>query len=121
MDVGRIASSSSHRTRPLSRYRCNSEKGGRSNVRIGKTGRAGVATCSAFEADECAIGCASHQREADHRRSRNRGALHHAGQRTLPTAISTPPIDRKSTRLNSSHQIISYAVFCLKKKKNKNE
>src|SRR5258708_31164277 len=25
--------------------------------------------------------------------------------------------DRKSTRLNSSHQIISYAVFCLKKKK----
>src|SRR5207244_5068919 len=26
--------------------------------------------------------------------------------------------DRKSTRLNSSHQIISYAVFCLKKKRN---
>src|SRR5258708_30526613 len=28
--------------------------------------------------------------------------------------------DRKSTRLNSSHQIISYAVFCLKKKKSQN-
>src|SRR5438552_5190840 len=28
--------------------------------------------------------------------------------------------DRKSTRLNSSHQIISYAVFCLKKKKTNN-
>src|SRR5258708_11204093 len=28
--------------------------------------------------------------------------------------------DRKSTRLNSSHQIISYAVFCLKKKKHYN-
>src|SRR5947208_10200069 len=28
-----------------------------------------------------------------------------------------PAGDRKSTRLNSSHQIISYAVFCLKKKK----
>src|SRR3989440_1038298 len=28
--------------------------------------------------------------------------------------------DRKSTRLNSSHDQISYAVFCLKKKKNKN-
>src|SRR5437588_6053221 len=28
--------------------------------------------------------------------------------------------DRKSTRLNSSHTVISYAVFCLKKKKNKN-
>src|SRR5256885_9813158 len=32
-----------------------------------------------------------------------------------------PPLltDRKSTRLNSSHLVISYAVFCLKKKKNK--
>src|SRR5207244_11028065 len=29
--------------------------------------------------------------------------------------------DRKSTRLNSSHQIISYAVFCLKKKKKKKQ
>src|SRR3712207_7360388 len=29
------------------------------------------------------------------------------------------PRDRKSTRLNSSHANISYAVFCLKKKKNK--
>src|SRR5256885_2575997 len=30
-----------------------------------------------------------------------------------------PPLgDRKSTRLNSSHLVISYAVFCLKKKKN---
>src|SRR5690606_40536613 len=29
-------------------------------------------------------------------------------------------IDRKSTRLNSSHVKISYAVFCLKKKKNRN-
>src|SRR5258708_22943668 len=31
--------------------------------------------------------------------------------------IRSPRGDRKSTRLNSSHQIISYAVFCLKKKK----
>ena len=29
------------------------------------------------------------------------------------------PVDRKSTRLNSSHTVISYAVFCLKKKKQK--
>src|SRR5437764_11610760 len=29
--------------------------------------------------------------------------------------------DRKSTRLNSSHRCISYAVFCLKKKKNKEQ
>src|SRR5215204_6874237 len=31
----------------------------------------------------------------------------------------TPLRDRKSTRLNSSHTVISYAVFCLKKKKKK--
>src|SRR3989475_12904245 len=31
------------------------------------------------------------------------------------------PQDRKSTRLNSSHSQISYAVFCLKKKKNSNK
>src|SRR3712207_7557410 len=33
-------------------------------------------------------------------------------------AILLPPVDRKSTRLNSSHANISYAVFCLKKKIN---
>src|SRR2546427_8416320 len=45
---------------------------------------------------------------------------------TLPAATSahdrrqlTGRADRKSTRLNSSHSQISYAVFCLKKKKNK--
>src|SRR5258708_36370409 len=37
-----------------------------------------------------------------------------AGRSILPIGR-----DRKSTRLNSSHQIISYAVFCLKKKKTK--
>src|SRR2546430_3347684 len=31
--------------------------------------------------------------------------------------IAVAPVDRKSTRLNSSHSQISYAVFCLKKKK----
>src|SRR5256885_7710397 len=31
--------------------------------------------------------------------------------------ITQTPRDRKSTRLNSSHLVISYAVFCLKKKK----
>src|SRR5258708_26952519 len=35
-----------------------------------------------------------------------------------PRKLTLQP-DRKSTRLNSSHQIISYAVFCLKKKKTK--
>src|SRR5688500_19381931 len=35
--------------------------------------------------------------------------------------VDTRPVDRKSTRLNSSHLVISYAVFCLKKKKAMNE
>src|SRR5258708_23969259 len=55
------------------------------------------------------------------------GSAHQPGSdsdgRTLRRACSTKIAgvgssggDRKSTRLNSSHQIISYAVFCLKKK-----
>src|SRR5207244_6562123 len=40
-----------------------------------------------------------------------------AGNRPHDSARVPPYRDRKSTRLNSSHQIISYAVFCLKKKK----
>src|SRR3712207_7344214 len=36
----------------------------------------------------------------------------------LTLAGVAPGLDRKSTRLNSSHAHISYAVFCLKKKKN---
>src|SRR5258708_38846987 len=36
-----------------------------------------------------------------------------------PEPAALRRIDRKSTRLNSSHQIISYAVFCLKKKKDR--
>src|SRR5438477_7375234 len=43
------------------------------------------------------------------------------GWTEFDTAIATPDmmakVDRKSTRLNSSHMSISYAVFCLKKKK----
>src|SRR5260221_13878771 len=35
----------------------------------------------------------------------------------LPTRNARHGLDRKSTRLNSSHTVISYAVFCLKKKK----
>src|SRR5438876_9261823 len=35
-----------------------------------------------------------------------------------PNVTAVLHIDRKSTRLNSSHPSISYAVFCLKKKKN---
>src|SRR6516162_11426381 len=42
------------------------------------------------------------------------------GRRPRSSALwRGPPEDRKSTRLNSSHLVISYAVFCLKKKKKK--
>src|SRR5207244_8082851 len=44
----------------------------------------------------------------DHRRTR--------GRRANARSVRRSNRDRKSTRLNSSHQIISYAVFCLKKK-----
>src|SRR5436305_8281003 len=44
--------------------------------------------------------------------------LRDAVRLALPEA-ARPPGDRKSTRLNSSHVRISYAVFCLKKKKKK--
>src|SRR5689334_24373633 len=43
---------------------------------------------------------------------------HERGRRFAAAAKQT---DRKSTRLNSSHSSISYAVFCLKKKKKKNQ
>src|SRR2546421_8598230 len=43
-----------------------------------------------------------------------------AGKTKRFSAASAAIADRKSTRLNSSHDQISYAVFCLKKKKNKN-
>src|SRR5256885_12554502 len=39
------------------------------------------------------------------------------GTRLEITCFDACPGDRKSTRLNSSHLVISYAVFCLKKKK----
>src|SRR5438132_9204549 len=37
----------------------------------------------------------------------------------MPASVAPERKDRKSTRLNSSHTVISYAVFCLKKKKEK--
>src|SRR5690606_41978598 len=45
--------------------------------------------------------------------------LQHGGRHLLPggTGLDMVSPDRKSTRLNSSHVKISYAVFCLKKKK----
>src|SRR2546427_2094111 len=43
------------------------------------------------------------------------------GRHLQPRVLSRRTSDRKSTRLNSSHSQISYAVFCLKKKKKTNK
>src|SRR5436190_15832833 len=71
-------------------------------------------------------------RRHGHREQRDRLALPHRSQRDDPQLRADGerllsdarfgqerrrPQDRKSTRLNSSHTVISYAVFCLKKKK----
>src|SRR5687768_18370109 len=52
----------------------------------------------------------------DHLVPDEHAAVRPAGREALHQAL-----DRKSTRLNSSHGYISYAVFCLKKKKKKSE
>src|SRR3712207_7148321 len=64
---------------------------------------------------DCAYHGSRHHREAD-------GLAHHRNQQHVRDvdrqgARRRPHADRKSTRLNSSHANISYAVFCLKKKK----
>src|SRR5258707_8563504 len=46
-----------------------------------------------------------------------RPRLAHARQHRAGDVVGAVSLDRKSTRLNSSHANISYAVFCLKKKK----
>src|SRR5256885_7418945 len=48
---------------------------------------------------------------------KQRGAEVLVQQRDEVVAVAGARLDRKSTRLNSSHLVISYAVFCLKKKK----
>src|SRR5688500_20014636 len=48
------------------------------------------------------------------------GAAYAANSSNPGDVLHGLDLDRKSTRLNSSHLVISYAVFCLKKKKKKN-
>src|SRR2546426_5266280 len=47
----------------------------------------------------------------------NSGTIQGTVRDSQEAAITAASVDRKSTRLNSSHLVISYAVFCLKKKK----
>src|SRR5690348_17769432 len=66
-----------------------------------------------FRSETVAIG----ERQVEHLLAGSTGANQNAvvGHRQCPRRRGWP--DRKSTRLNSSHPSISYAVFCLKKKK----
>src|SRR3712207_8852307 len=60
---------------------------------------------------------------ADYKANRSETPSDFQGQVSLVCevldALRIPSLDRKSTRLNSSHANISYAVFCLKKKNDK--
>src|SRR5438034_4229454 len=58
-------------------------------------------------------------RRRPRRAARRRAQTARAGDAIAPTTSERAGQDRKSTRLNSSHTVISYAVFCLKKKKKK--
>src|SRR2546426_6672669 len=61
-----------------------------------------------------------HHRNADLRRVKREAVERLSGAGIFTTLTMTAALgvkDRKSTRLNSSHLVISYAVFCLKKKK----
>src|SRR4051794_41531778 len=64
-----------------------------------------------------AHGGGGERRHAANPEQRHRRRQHHAAAALLVLPERGVPLDRKSTRLNSSHPSISYAVFCLKKKK----
>src|SRR5437867_4935138 len=64
------------------------------------------------------LGAARRGRPRADRSPAAREPLAHGGDdRARHADLPAPGRDRKSTRLNSSHRTISYAVFCLKKKK----
>src|SRR5256885_9613039 len=65
-----------------------------------------------------AVGAGFEPRNAPQPRASHRAATGEGRREKSPPGGTSPfSLDRKSTRLNSSHLVISYAVFCLKKKK----
>src|SRR5437867_9977977 len=62
-----------------------------------------------------------HDRELREIGGRLRSRLWDPVARVLGDCAQVLVVDRKSTRLNSSHRTISYAVFCLKKKKKRSK
>src|SRR5690242_21319589 len=83
-----------------------------------------------FRSDEAERGAAGQQREDDEGRMQPDDAPDDQRDHEVVLGVAQDRVhhgdradveDRKSTRLNSSHMSISYAVFCLKKKKKKKE
>src|SRR2546421_6679665 len=80
-----------------------------------------------FRSSERSSGSATHNLGRVIRRPQIEGPYMHtnwssSGRPRLPRLVNSGKTsDRKSTRLNSSHDQISYAVFCLKKKKTKHK
>src|SRR3712207_8555638 len=86
-----------------------------------------------FRSEDQQVGGVAEQRQPDHQpddaaaqqavqpgrvqaaHDERQHGLHAHSSASESTMVSVMPIDRKSTRLNSSHANISYAVFCLKK------
>src|SRR5690606_24719542 len=96
--------------------------------RLGRCRRIASFYCASAGAGRCRFSGALYQHHAQggtrhrsgrahtavaHRRTRGRS---HQGRRVFQGRSARHPVDRKSTRLNSSHVKFSYAVFCLKKK-----
>src|SRR3712207_8365099 len=72
-----------------------------------------------FRSDRVPRRAGAHARRADDHPARAHAVRARGRRRRQPVAPRARQVaDRKSTRLNSSHANISYAVFCLKKKKN---
>src|SRR5436190_15947130 len=69
------------------------------------------------EAGQREAGLADDERRVE--QHADRGEEQHAERVPQRQRVRRRLLDRKSTRLNSSHTVISYAVFCLKKKKKK--
>src|SRR2546426_3520557 len=78
-----------------------------------------VARSAPSDMPAASIPCARNQPTGDHAAHAGRTAARRHASMTNPVTLMTRSRDRKSTRLNSSHLVISYAVFCLKKKKKK--
>src|SRR5438552_11709511 len=77
----------------------------------------GIYTLSLHDALPISAGDFRRRRCRDAAYAGHGGLRRHARRDALRHLLDAGVLDRKSTRLNSSHQIISYAVFCLKKKK----